>query len=145
MPMKKKVKKAAKKVVKKVAKKANLKKTVAKKNVVSKQQPKLSAISKPYNGTQIVRYLAGATDLQKKDILSVIDALTELLGAHLKKGGPKEFTLLGLAKFRLIHKPATKARQGINPFNGEQITFAAKPARNVVKIKPLKKIKEMVS
>ena len=40
-------------------------------------------------------------------------------------------------------KPATKARKGINPFTGQETTFAAKPARTVVKIRPLKKLKDM--
>jgi nucleoid DNA-binding protein len=55
-----------------------------------------------------------------------------------------DFNFLGLAKFRVIRKPATKARKGVNPFTGEPTTFAAKPARNVVKVKPLKKLKDSV-
>ena len=43
------------------------------------------------------------------------------------------------------HKPATKERKGINPFTKEETIFKAKPARNVVKIRPLKKLKDMVS
>ena len=41
-------------------------------------------------------------------------------------------------------KPARKARRGINPFTGEEQMFKAKPATKVVKIRPLKKLKEMV-
>ena len=48
-----------------------------------------------------------------------------------------------MMKLRVQRKPATKARKGINPFTGEETVFAAKPARNVVKIRPLKKVKEM--
>ena len=69
--------------------------------------------------------------------------LSDVIELHLKKKGPGEFTLPGIAKFRVIHKPATKARQGVNPFTGEQMMFAAKPARNVVKIRALKKLKDM--
>ena len=61
------------------------------------------------------------------------------------RGGSKTFTIHGLCKIVVQHKPATKERQGINPFTGEQTTFKAKPARNVVKIRPLKKLKDMVS
>jgi nucleoid DNA-binding protein len=43
------------------------------------------------------------------------------------------------------HKPATKERQGTNPFTGEPTTFKAKPARNVVKVRPLKRLKDMVA
>jgi nucleoid DNA-binding protein len=49
----------------------------------------------------------------------------------------------GLMKVKVVRKPATKARKGINPFTGEETVFKAKPARNVVKILPLKAIKEM--
>jgi nucleoid DNA-binding protein len=41
-------------------------------------------------------------------------------------------------------KPATKAREGINPFTKEPITIKAKPARNVVRVRPLRMLKAMV-
>jgi nucleoid DNA-binding protein len=47
-------------------------------------------------------------------------------------------------KITRIHKPATKAREGVNPFTGEKMMFKAKPARNVVKVRPLKNLKAMV-
>ena len=50
----------------------------------------------------------------------------------------------GLMKIKVVRKPATKARPGINPFTGEEIMIKAKPARNVVKVTPLKNLKEMV-
>ena len=62
---------------------------------------------------------------------------------HLRKGAAGEFTIPGLMKCVVKRKPATKARKGINPFTGEEIMFKAKPARNVVKVRPLKKLKEM--
>ena len=64
---------------------------------------------------------------------------------HLKPGGAGQFTLPGLAKVTTKHKKATKARKGINPFTGEETTFKAKPACNVVKVRPLKKLKEMAA
>ena len=64
---------------------------------------------------------------------------------HLRKAGPGEFTVPGLMKCKVQHKPATKARKGINPFTGEEVMFKAKPARSVVKIRPLKRLKEMAS
>ena len=65
--------------------------------------------------------------------------------SHLKKGAPGEFTVPGLMKCKVIRKPATKARKGINPFTGEEVMFKAKPARNVIKVRPLKALKEMVN
>jgi hypothetical protein len=50
----------------------------------------------------------------------------------------------GLLKLRLVHKPATPARKGINPFTKQEQLFKAKRARNVVKAQPLKSLKDMV-
>jgi hypothetical protein len=66
-----------------------------------------------------------------------------VIEGHLKKNGAGIFTLPGLLKMKVVRKPATKARKGINPFTGEETVFKAKPARNVVKIQPLKAVKEM--
>ena len=54
------------------------------------------------------------------------------------------FNLVGLCKIKVVKKPATKARKGINPFTGEETVFKAKPARKAVKILPLKGLKDMV-
>ena len=50
----------------------------------------------------------------------------------------------GLFKVKVVKKPATKAREGINPFTGEPTIFKAKPARKVVKVLALKGLKDMV-
>jgi nucleoid DNA-binding protein len=47
-------------------------------------------------------------------------------------------------KVVVVRKPATKARKGINPFTKQETMFKAKPARNVVKIRALKALKDMV-
>ena len=74
----------------------------------------------------------------------MVDALGKILEAHLKKGAAGVFTLPGILKCYILHKPATKAHKGINPFTKEEMTFKAKPARNVVRIRPLKKLKEIL-
>jgi nucleoid DNA-binding protein len=51
----------------------------------------------------------------------------------------------GFAKFRVVKKPATKARQGINPFTKAPTTFAAKPASKSVRARPIKSIKDAVA
>jgi nucleoid DNA-binding protein len=48
-----------------------------------------------------------------------------------------------MLKISTVRKPATKARKGINPFTKEEVMFKAKPASTVVKVRPLKKLKEM--
>jgi len=52
--------------------------------------------------------------------------------------------LPGFAKFVVIKKPATKARKGINPFTKEPTMFKAKPARKLVRARPVKAIKDAV-
>ena len=105
----------------------------------------VGSMKQAFTKSQIMSYIAESTELTKKDIANVFDALGHLMEHHLKsRGGPGEFTVPGLMKCVVKHKPATKARKGINPFTGEPMTFKAKPARNIVKVRPLKKLKEMV-
>ncbi|HWN80858.1 MAG TPA: HU family DNA-binding protein [Candidatus Udaeobacter sp.] len=92
---------------------------------------------------QIVGNIAEKTGLTRKQVVSVFDAMTAMLQQDLKSG-PKTFSLAGLAKFTVQYKPATKARKGINPFTGQEAMFKAKPARNVVKIRALKALKDSV-
>jgi len=103
------------------------------------------AASKPPTKTEIYSSIAESTSLSKRDVSAVFDALGDQIKRALGSRGPKVFTIPGICKIVVQHKPATKERQGINPFTGEPTTFKAKPARNVVKVRPLKKLKDMVA
>ncbi|MEE9402867.1 MAG: HU family DNA-binding protein [Desulfobacteria bacterium] len=129
---------------KKATKKAQAKKPT-KKASVKKSTPvrKITAVKKPMTKSAIIGEIAENTQLSKKQISSVFDELGILIERHIKKRSPGQFTLPGLMKIDVKRKPATKARKGINPFTGEETVFKAKPARKVVKIRPLKKVKEM--
>ena len=105
---------------------------------------KAAAPAKSMTKTEIVTALAEGTGVSKKDVASVLDQLGTLIGKNVGKGGPGVFNLPGLMKVKVIRKPATKAHKGINPFTKEETVFQAKPARNVVKIQPLKALKDMV-
>jgi nucleoid DNA-binding protein len=98
----------------------------------------------PRTKSEIMGVLAETTGLSKRDISSMFASMSDLIGKDVGKKGCGLFTVPGLMKVRRISKPATKARKGINPFTGEETTFKAKPARNVVKIRPLKALKDMV-
>ena len=121
------------------AKKAPAKKAAAKKAPARKGTPG----DKPLTKTQLYKTLAEATGLARKDVVEVLDQLEAEMAASLKKHG--EFNLLSLAKMKVKKKPATKARKGVNPFTGEPTTFKAKPASKVVKILPLKNLKDHVN
>jgi nucleoid DNA-binding protein len=105
---------------------------------------KAAAVRNPMTKTAMLEQIAGNTGLTKKQASSVFEELTTLIESHVKKGAVGQFTFPGLLKIEVRHKPATKAHKGINPFTGEETMFKAKPARNVVKIRPLKKLKDMV-
>ena len=94
--------------------------------------------------TEIINELAQNTELSKKQVSSVFDELAILIERHIKKRSPGKFVFPGLMKIEVKKKPATKARKGFNPFTREETMFKAKPARRAVKIKPLKKVKNMV-
>ncbi len=94
--------------------------------------------------SEILNSLSESSELSKKEISGVFDNLSALIAQSLKKSGPGVFTVPGLSKIKVVRKPATKARKGINPFTKEETVFKAKPARNVVKIQPLKALKDMV-
>ena len=118
----------------------------AKKATGKKATParKVPAVKKPMTKSVIVAEIAGKAGLTKKQVSSVFDELGIVIERHIKKRSPGQFKLPGLMKIEVKRKPATKARKGINPFTGEQTVFKAKPARRVVKIRPLKALKDMV-
>ena len=103
-----------------------------------------TAAQKPMTKTEILNALAEGTGLSKKEVAGVLDQLGELIGDNLGKTGPGVFNVPGLMKVKVIRKPATPEREGINPFTKEPTVFKAKPARNVVKILPLKGLKDKV-
>ena len=91
---------------------------------------------------QMVSELASTTGMTKSQITDVFTAMLDLIGKELKANRPS--SIPGLIKITINRKDATKSRPGLNPFTGEAITIKAKPARNVVKVKALKGLKEMV-
>ena len=105
---------------------------------------KAAVAAKAMTKTEILTALADGTGLSKKEVASVLDELSTVIGNSIGKGGPGVFNLPGLLKVKVIRKPATKAHKGINPFTKEETVFKAKPARNVVKVLPLKALKDMV-
>ncbi|MEZ6093560.1 MAG: HU family DNA-binding protein [Pirellulaceae bacterium] len=107
---------------------------------------KAAASKKAMTKSEIMASLSDSTGLPKKDVAAVVDGLSELIHKSLKKNGPGVFTIPGLSKFKVVRKPAQKAKKGVpNPFKpGELMDVAAKPARNVVKILPLKALKDSV-
>lgn len=104
-----------------------------------------TAAKKPPTKSQIYATIAEDTGLTRKDVAAVFESLSGQIKKNLGgRGGPGLFTLPGLLKMRVVKKPATKARKGINPFTGEEMMFKAKPASKTVKVAALKGLKDMV-
>ena len=105
--------------------------TVAKKN-------------KPLSKSQVLQAVADAVgeEVSRKHVKEVVETLVDVGHRELKKIGI--FVLHGFAKFVVVKKPATKARKGTNPFTGEEMMFKAKPARKIVRARPVKAAKDAV-
>lgn len=100
---------------------------------------------KPPTKSQIYARIAEDTGLTRKDVAAVFDSLGSLIKQNLGgRSAPGTFTIPGMVKMRVVKKPATKERKGINPFTGEEMIFKAKPASKTVKVTALKGLKDMV-
>lgn len=120
------------------------KKKTAKKKAAAPAK-RIKSFKEPMTKSAMMAEIAEQTELTKKQVASVFESLTDIISGHVKKGAAGTCTVPGLMKIKTIRKPATKARKGINPFTGEETVFKAKPARTVVKVLPLKALKDMAN
>ena len=88
--------------------------------------------------------IAERVGINRRDVAGVFHVMGAIIKADLSKAGCGVFKVPGLMRITVQRKPATKARMGVNPFTKEEVMFKAKPARNVVKVRPLRQLKEMV-
>lgn len=100
-----------------------------------------------YTKTQIVNQIAEENELSKKQVSGVLESLSEIIQLHINKRSVGEFVLPGLMKIQTVKKPAKKAKKNVpNPFKpGEMMDMKAKPASITVKVRALKKLKEMAN
>lgn len=131
--MKAKKRKAAPKAAAKAAPKLDLTKPL-----------KVAASSKARSKGEIFTTIAEHVGVTRRQVAGVFHALGGLIKADLSKSGAGTFKVPGLMRVTVKRKPATKARPGINPFTKEQIMLKAKPARNVVRVRPLAGLRDMV-
>ncbi len=109
-----------------------------------KKPLKVGGASKVRSKGDVFATIGQHTGLHRRDVAAVFHGLGALIKADLSKAGAGVVKVPGLLRITVVRKPATKARMGINPFTKEQVMFKAKPARNVVRIRPLRNLKEMV-
>ena len=99
--------------------------------------------SGPPTKSEILATISKDTELSRKQVSAVFDSLHTVLRKSLRSHGL--VTLPGLLKLKVVKKPATKAREGINPFTKEKVMFKAKPASKKVRALPLKNLKGFVA
>lgn len=104
--------------------------------------PKKSSKEKGMTKAQIVSELSSKVGISKSQVNDLFVSLLGIIEGELK--GNRPTVIPGLVKISVKRKEATKSRKGINPFTKEEITIKAKPARNVVKVKPLKGLKDIL-
>jgi len=104
------------------------------------------AKKKPPTKTEILTSIADATDLSKKQVAAVFEALQDEIKKSLGSRGAGAFAIPGLMKIEKKRIPARPAKKGVpNPFKpGELMDVKARPATNKVKVRPLKNLKDMV-
>lgn len=103
---------------------------------------KVPSVTKSYTKTELINSVVKGTELPKKKVVEVFETLQAIMHGHAKAG--HAFSFPGVFKVTVVKKAATKSRKGINPFTGEPTIFKAKPARKVIKIKPLRRMKAVV-
>jgi len=103
----------------------------------------MAPAAKAATKSEILASIAETTELSRKQVASVFEALSGLIKNAVGKKGPGVFAVPGLMKVVVINKPAVAKHKGINPFTKQEQVFAAKPARRVIKVRPLKALKDM--
>ena len=127
------------------AKKSSQKRKSGNNRVAKPAIKKLPSIKDPLSKSNMIRAITECTGVAKKEVVLILDTFTQVIKKHVQSGGPGLFVMPGLMKINVVKKPARPARKGVNPFTGEEIMIKAKPAYKAVKIRPLKKLKEMVA
>ena len=105
-----------------------------------------AAAKKPMTKTELLNAISDETDLNRREVSVVLDALSAQISKSLGPRGAGAFTLPGLVKIEKKKVPAREARKGVpNPFKpGELMDVAARPATTKVKVRALKSLKDMV-
>lgn len=108
------------------------------------EQSSTTASKKPMTKTEVLAALSEATGLTKQQVTGLFDALAGLIKKNLDEQGPGVFVLPDLLQVKVVRKPATEERKGVNPFTKQEMIIKAKPASKAVKVVPLKGLKTLV-
>jgi len=98
---------------------------------------------KKMSKSEFIAALAKRSGLDKKQTITALDSMTKIVVQELKQGSG-EVLIPGLLKLNVVEKPATPEHEGINPFTKEPMIYKAKPARRVIKARPVKALKDAI-
>jgi nucleoid DNA-binding protein len=94
--------------------------------------------------SQFLTTLAEKSGLNKRQATSALDTINAIVAQQLGKRGPGEVLIPGLLKLNVVDKPATRKHEGVNPFTKEPMTYKAKAARKVIKVRALRALTDAV-
>ena len=100
--------------------------------------------NKRMSKSEFMTTLAEKSGLNQKQASSALDAINTIITEQLGNQGPGEVLIPGLLSLNVFDRPATLQHEGVNPFTREPMTFKAKPARKVIKVRPLKALNDAV-
>ena len=130
---------------KRTTKRATTKRTTKKRTAaVAAKPPRLAVADRSRSKSEVQTIIAEHVGISKKEVAAVFETMSAIIKKDLSRSGPGEFKVPGMMKVLVQRKPAVARRRGVNPFTGEEQWFKAKPARNVVKVRPLKGLKDLV-
>jgi nucleoid DNA-binding protein len=91
---------------------------------------------------QFIERLAEKSGITNTQAVSALDAIGAMVSQELGKQGPGDVLIPGLLRLMIVHKPATQQHEGVNPFTNEPMTYKAKAARRVIRVKSMKSLSE---
>ena len=136
---------AAKKPAAKAAPKKAAPKKAAAKAAPKKAAAKPTPVKGRWGKSQILNELSARAEISRKQASAVIEELGGIIGRHIGKNGPGMFVLPGMFKVSTKKKAAVKAGPRKHPITGETIMGKAKPASVSVRVRALKKLKDLAN
>lgn len=99
----------------------------------------------PLTKSQLIGNLSEKTELTKKEVELVLDALETEIKESLQDNGPGVFVLPNLLKIRTKTVPARPAGERFNPATRQMEMREAKPESLKVDVKALKRLQDVVA
>jgi DNA-binding protein HU-beta len=101
------------------------------------------AKTKTLKRSELLSTVADRTGMAKKEVVNVYEHMTRAIQDAVRGG--QTVALTGFGRFTQRVKKARKAGMARNPFTGEMVKVAAKPAAKLPRFSPAKQFKDYVS